>query len=89
MAEVLGLMGRALDIVRLLLDGSDEQAAARTLGISRATVHTHLQRIYNRLGVHCRCDLALRVLTLILSCRPPLGAPAEKPKKIRKKKTRF
>ncbi len=85
-AEALYLTGRELDIVRLLLDECDEDAVAETLGISRATVHTHLQRIYNRLGVHCRCNLATRVFAVILSFRPPPDSPAENSQKIRKKK---
>ena len=85
-AEALDLTGRELDIVRLLLDECDEDAVAETLGISRGTVHTHLQRLYIRLRIHRRCDLLTRVFAVILSFRPPAKSPAENPKKIRKKK---
>ena len=74
-AEALYLTGRELDIVRLLLDECDEDDVAETLGISRATVHTHLQRLYIRLRIHRRCDLVTRVFAVILSFRPPPDAP--------------
>ena len=74
-AEALCLTGRELDIVRLLLDECDEDNVGETLGISRATVHTHLQRLYIRLRIHRRCDLVTRVFAVILSFRPPPDAP--------------
>ncbi len=37
-----------------------EETIAEELGISRSTVHTHLERIYRKLDVSCRSAMVVR-----------------------------
>jgi DNA-binding NarL/FixJ family response regulator len=53
-SEVGGLTTRETEVLRLLARGLDQAAIARELGISPATVGTHIQRILTKLGVHSR-----------------------------------
>jgi DNA-binding NarL/FixJ family response regulator len=48
------LTTRETEVLRLLARGLDQGAIARELGISPATVGTHIQRILTKLGVHSR-----------------------------------
>jgi DNA-binding NarL/FixJ family response regulator len=57
----LRLTDRELEIVQALFDGQKEEDIARTLSISRYTVHTHLGRLYRKLQVDCCTGLLLRV----------------------------
>ena len=52
--SVGGLTTRETEVLRLLARGLDQAAIARELGISPATVGTHIQRILTKLGVHSR-----------------------------------
>ena len=61
--EALRLSGRELQIVRCLFDDLTEAAIALELGISAHTVHTHLERLYRKLGVVSRCGAILRVFS--------------------------
>jgi len=58
----LGLSPRQLQIVYGILRDDDETTMARRLGISRNTVHVHVERLYRRLAVRSRCQLAVRIL---------------------------
>lgn len=58
----MGLSGRELQIVRCIFAEQKEALIARELGISPHTVHTHLERLYRKLGVRGRCGVVLRVL---------------------------
>lgn len=60
-AEALKLSNRELQIVHCIFDDRTEAGIARQLGISSHTVHTHLERLYRKLGVACRCGAAVRV----------------------------
>jgi DNA-binding NarL/FixJ family response regulator len=60
----LGLLdeGRALtfrqdEIIGLIAAGYTDKEIARDLSMSRATVHTHLARLFARFGVHSRAAL--------------------------------
>jgi len=53
-SDVGGLTSRETEVLRLLARGLDQGAIARELGISPATVGTHIQRILTKLGVHSR-----------------------------------
>jgi DNA-binding CsgD family transcriptional regulator len=57
------LTARELEIGRLVARGLTNAEIGGVLGISRATVATHLQRAYKRLGLSSRAELA----TLIAS----------------------
>lgn len=62
LARQLGLSPRELQVVQCICDDEKELCIARTLGISAHTVHTHVERIYRKLGVSSRCALAVHVL---------------------------
>lgn len=47
----LSLTGRETDVLALVADGLTNRAVARKLGISEATVKTHLAHVYTKLGV--------------------------------------
>ena len=61
----LRLSTRELQIVTCLIeDGLDtDDEIGRVLGISPHTVHTHLERLYKKIGVASRSHLILRVFT--------------------------
>jgi LuxR family maltose regulon positive regulatory protein/two-component system response regulator NreC len=45
------------EILTLLIRGHSEKDAAAALGLSRHTVHIHVTRMYQRLGVRSRAEL--------------------------------
>ncbi len=53
------LTPRELDIVRLVGKGLGNKEIAQELGVSVATVRTHLNRVYDKLGPGSRVELAL------------------------------
>jgi LuxR family maltose regulon positive regulatory protein len=53
-ALVAPLSSRELDVLRLLASDLDGPAIARHLNVSLATVRTHTQHIYSKLGVNSR-----------------------------------
>ena len=58
----LGLSGREAQIAQLLLAADDrEDAIAAALEISPHTVHTHLERLYRKLGVTSRSQVVARM----------------------------
>lgn len=57
----LGLSAREWEVAVEVARGQTNVQIAKTLGISRRTVATHLERIYERLGIHSRAALAHRV----------------------------
>ncbi|MFN8024212.1 MAG: LuxR C-terminal-related transcriptional regulator [Acidimicrobiales bacterium] len=52
------LTARELDVVRLVAAGRSSKEVAATLSLSSRTVDNHLQRIYTKLGVSTRAELA-------------------------------
>jgi len=52
------LTAREIDVYRLATRGLGRDEIGRALFISPDTVRTHLQRIYGKLGVHSRAELA-------------------------------
>jgi DNA-binding CsgD family transcriptional regulator len=61
-AGSLGLSEREAQIARLLLsDDNREDTIAAVLAISPHTVHTHLERLYRKLGVTSRCHVVARI----------------------------
>ena len=69
-ASALVLTPRELEIVSALFLGLDEKQIAVRLAISRFTVHTHLGRLYRKLGVDSARGVLLRVFRELL---PPQG----------------
>lgn len=53
-----GLTARESEVFVLLVQDVDAPGIAAELGISRATVNTHVQHIYAKFGVHSRKELA-------------------------------
>jgi DNA-binding CsgD family transcriptional regulator len=57
------LTAREKDVLRWLSAGKTDRDIAAILGISPRTVHKHLQRIYEKLGVETRTAAVARVLS--------------------------
>ena len=53
-----GLTARELDIVAAIVDGASNREIAGQCGLSEQTVKNHLQRIFDKLGVSTRLELA-------------------------------
>ena len=66
-AKTLRISGRELQIVHGIFDNRTEHAIAVNLSIADCTVHTHLNRLYKKLGVTTRVELVLRVIETFLS----------------------
>lgn len=62
LAHSLRLSAREFQIVQGVFDDKKEVSIARDLGISPHTVHTHLERLYDKLEVASRVALVLRVV---------------------------
>ena len=60
--DMARLTQREREILNLLSKGCLDKEIADTLGISLWTVHGHLKKIYEKLGVHTRTEAAIRYL---------------------------
>ena len=69
------LSPREKQVVALLVAGSSTRDIAARAGLTVATVHTYLKRIYPKLGVHSRVELVARMAGTERARRPP-GAEA-------------
>ena len=63
----LHLSGRELQIVQCVFKGESEAAIGQELGMSVHTVHTHVRRLYGKLGVSDRCQLLLEICAAYIS----------------------
>lgn len=70
-ANALRISDRELQIVQGIFDDRKEFAIADELKISVHTVHTHLERLYRKLGVSSRVGLVLSILSEYHSSLPP------------------
>lgn len=61
-ARSLKLSGRELQLMHGVFDGKKECAVASALGVSSHTIHTHAERLHQKLGVTDRCQLVQRVM---------------------------
>ena len=52
-----GLTAREAEVFSLMMDDLDAAGIAARLGVSGATVHTHVQHVYAKFGVHSRKEL--------------------------------
>ena len=57
----LALSHRQFQIVKYMFLGLTEHDIAHELSLSRSTVHTHLERLYRKVGVTNRMELAIRI----------------------------
>ena len=75
--DKLGLSVRQASIVRYVVADECDAAIARALGLSRSTVHTHMDRLHKKLDVHTRVELVGRIVAAYLTWRtespPPPG----------------
>jgi DNA-binding CsgD family transcriptional regulator len=77
----LGLSEREFQVACCVVDGDSEAAIGRRLDISKFTVHTHLERLYRKLGVGNRCALVVRLFATYVRLHPaahdalPPGSP--------------
>ncbi len=53
---------REVDVVRLVVDGRSNDEIGAELGIASKTVEAHLRRMFDRLGLQSRTELATRAL---------------------------
>lgn len=73
----LNLTDRETDILRCLFGGLTESEVGAALSISTHTVHTHLGRIYRKVGVHGLPGLLLRAFgTYVRSVESKSGRTA-------------
>lgn len=67
LALSLGLSDRELEVLQCIFDDQTERIMAQGLGISVHTIHTHLERLYRKLGVSSRCSAVIYIFTCYLS----------------------
>jgi DNA-binding CsgD family transcriptional regulator len=60
--SAFGFSARETDVAALAMEGYSVLAIAHQLGIAESTVATHLKRVYRKLGVSSRAELALKLL---------------------------
>jgi len=65
------LTPRETEVLRWLSSGKSDRDIGTILGISPRTVHKHLQRIYEKLGVECRTAAVVRALPFLNRAPPP------------------
>jgi DNA-binding CsgD family transcriptional regulator len=65
------LTKREKEVVSLLVSGASTRQIAEQTGLTVATVHTYLKRIYSKLGVHSRVELVARMVGTVGSMMPP------------------
>jgi DNA-binding NarL/FixJ family response regulator len=58
----LHLSPRQADVATRLLRGASEKEVAAETGLSVHTVHTHVQRVYRKVGARSRVELMLRLV---------------------------
>lgn len=62
LGENYGLTDRELDVVEYIVAGASNKIIARELQLSLATIKTHIQHVFQKLGVSSRTALSARVL---------------------------
>jgi DNA-binding CsgD family transcriptional regulator len=78
-ASALVLSRREAEIARYLLEDDRASGIADRLCISSHTVHTHLERLYRKLGVSSRCQVVARLFAahMMLDHSPTPAAGTE------------
>jgi DNA-binding CsgD family transcriptional regulator len=78
-ADKLELSARQAEILRCTLADQTDEEIASTVGVARSTVHTHMERLRERLQAHGRLQLATNVFGACLvwhfESHPPTGCP--------------
>lgn len=66
-AEKLGLTARELDVVRLIAQGRSNAEIGQELFVSEATVKTHINHIFSKLGARDRSQVVIKARELGLA----------------------
>jgi DNA-binding CsgD family transcriptional regulator len=66
-AHSLDLSRRQMEILMAVFDDEKELVIAERLEISQHTVHSHMERMYQKLGVHSRLDLVRLTMAQFLT----------------------
>lgn len=61
-AERFALTDREVDVLELIVAGTNNKLIARELGLGLATVKTHIQHIFHKVGVSSRTELSAKIL---------------------------
>jgi DNA-binding CsgD family transcriptional regulator len=85
LAGSLKLSQRESQILPAVFDDQNESTIAVSLGISPHTVHTHLERLYRKLGVTSRVSLVTRVFVEYLWLEEGPGRTLGIPRQDRQK----
>ncbi len=64
LSAALNLSPREVQVLRGIFDDRTEAGIAFDLGISPHTVHTHIERLYRKLGVASHCALVVRIFAV-------------------------
>lgn len=62
--KLLGLSARERDIAAMIIDDATEGKIASGLGISRHTVHTYVNRLFQKTGVSSRRQLVVKLFSV-------------------------
>lgn len=62
LVDIHSLTPRETEILQALVDGASTSSIAASLGVTIATVRSHVKRILNKLGVHSRTEAVCLVL---------------------------
>ncbi len=73
-AHSLKLSGRQLEIVRNIFDNYTEATIASNLRVSEHTIHSHLNRVFQKLHVNTRAQMVLRVMQEFLTLTKAPGS---------------
>jgi DNA-binding CsgD family transcriptional regulator len=78
------LTPREKQVVSMLVAGCSTKAIAGQAGLTVATVHTYLKRIYSKLGIHSRVELVARMTGTegVTSMPPPVNITEQPPLEI-------
>lgn len=75
----LQLSPREAEIVQWLCADESEESIGYQLGISKHTVHSHLERLYKKLGATSRAQVVIRLFQEYITQLPPTRAAFGRP----------
>ena len=64
--QVESLTGREIEVLRLMAEGATSRQIASRLGISYATVRSHIRSVGGKLGVHSKGEAVVKARQLAL-----------------------
>src|SRR5215510_10312188 len=73
-AKQLAIPPRQVQIIQAIMAGCNKpEAIALALGIQPSSVKTHIERLYQNLGVHDRVEVVVRVFVELLKIREKIS----------------